>query len=161
MNRGDDVKDVAVEFVRALFSGDVETFKALVHPEFESVIIGDLPFAGKRTRKEFLAFLADFRTEFEPGGAFTFTFGKVVADTRTVFMEAESRIPLRNGNLYNNHYVLIADVVDGRVRELKEFGDSRHVATVLSASRFTAATDVSRRINLLYRTPSRTFEGRM
>lgn len=29
-------------------------------------------------------------------------------------MEAESRIPLQNGKLYNNHYVLMALVRHGR-----------------------------------------------
>jgi ketosteroid isomerase-like protein len=75
--------------------------------------------------------------DFFAGGGSIFTEGGpvieitgVTAEGERVAIEGAGRGPLRNGRQYDNRYHFLVEVRDGRVRSVREYMDSAHVADV-------------------------------
>jgi ketosteroid isomerase-like protein len=54
----------------------------------------------------------------------------VTAEGDRVAVEAESYAPLKNGKIYNNQYHFLMLLADGKVRVVREYNDTKHVAEV-------------------------------
>ena len=54
----------------------------------------------------------------------------VTAEGDRVAVEAESHARLQSGKVYNNHYHFLFVLAEGKVRIVREYNDTKHVAEV-------------------------------
>jgi uncharacterized protein len=116
-------KEIGVRFFKSLVT-DPDAAGALMHEDFQYWVGGNMPVSGWHDLPGFIytqQVLGDV-----VAGPPTMKLGEVVAEGDRVMIEAESEIPLSNGGLYNNYYVMALRVNDGKVIELKEFADTLH-----------------------------------
>lgn len=66
-------------------------------------------------------------------GPATMIVHDVVAEGNKVAVEAESRMPLKNSKLYNNKYHFKIIIEDGKISQIKEYGDTKHVHDVFGS----------------------------
>ncbi|BBX62539.1 hypothetical protein MSAS_17130 [Mycobacterium saskatchewanense] len=151
-------KDIALEWTRALLQGDGSAFRKLTHPDFVATLSGDMRASGTRNIGEFVSFMDSLRREQFAPGEFTMAIGAVTAEAERVVIEAESRIPLRNGGLYNNHYIWSFRIRDHKVVRFTEVMDTLHVHTVLVGAEFVHRRT---RANLIFDQPTRVITGEM
>ncbi|HKT73706.1 MAG TPA: nuclear transport factor 2 family protein [Steroidobacteraceae bacterium] len=63
-------------------------------------------------------------------GPMQFTLHELIAEGNQVAAEVESYIPLQNGKVYNNRYHFKFIIEDGKIAEIREYGDTRHAAEI-------------------------------
>lgn len=66
-------------------------------------------------------------------GGIDFTVHALTAEGDRVAAEVESHAPLVNGAVYNNHYHMLFEIRDGRIRVVKEYADTAHAHDVFGA----------------------------
>jgi ketosteroid isomerase-like protein len=115
-------KDTALRFFEALVTADGETVKELIHDDFRYFYPGSMPAGGWWDREGFFASGAMFAGKL--AGPITMRIGDVTAEDDRVWMEAESEADLVGGGRYENSYIMAFRIRDGKVCELKEFGDT-------------------------------------
>jgi ketosteroid isomerase-like protein len=152
-------REVAVSWASALFQGDGRRFHQLSHPDFRTVMIGDMAMAGDRNLDEFLTLMQTLRSEHFAPGPYQMTIGSITAEDDRVCLEAESSIPLRNGRTYNNHYMWVIVIKEGKVIRLKEIMDTLHVSQVFDGQ--LVEGQPGPRVNRLFDQPSVVIEGIM
>jgi ketosteroid isomerase-like protein len=60
-----------------------------------------------------------------------FTLYEMTAEGDRVALEAESHGVHKSGRKYNNHYHFLFRVRDGKIAEIREYGDTQHARDVL------------------------------
>jgi ketosteroid isomerase-like protein len=78
------------------------------------------------------AVIVDPMPIFERGGI-DFTVHALTAEGDRVAAEVESHAPLVNGSTYNNHYHMLFEIRNGRIRVVKEYADTAHAREVFGA----------------------------
>ena len=59
-------------------------------------------------------------------GGIDFTLHDMIAEDDRVAAEVESHAELTTGAVYNNHYHMLFRVRDGKITEVREYGDTLH-----------------------------------
>jgi len=75
---------------------------------------------------ELLSVLADDSPRME--------LGLMIAEGDWVVVESEATGSFRNRTPYSNRHAIVFEIVDGRVRTIREYMDTGHMASVLSAA---------------------------
>ena len=81
------------------------------------------------------------------GGGIHFTLHAMTAEGDRVAAEVESYAELVSGPVYNNKYHMLFEMADGRIRGVKEYGDTLHAkevfvdSGVMSRERMTLGSD--------------------
>jgi uncharacterized protein len=128
---GDDTKQLALSWFEAAVSGDAERWLDMMHDDFRFYAPANMPLSGWSDRAGFLA-TTELLNRFVTGPA-TYKVGAIVAEGDRVMWEGESDIGLTDGGRYNNYYMVVIQVRDGKILEYKEFFDSLYLFQTLDA----------------------------
>jgi ketosteroid isomerase-like protein len=118
-------KDIGLKWFTSLISGDQETVMSLMAEDFRYFLVGTMPSSGWWDRQGFFESAQAFSSVFAT--PITMRIGEVTTEGDRVWMEAESEALLTTGATYNNTYVFLLKVRDGKVVEAKEFSDTLQV----------------------------------
>jgi ketosteroid isomerase-like protein len=122
-------KELALEWYRALMSGDVATCNSLLHENCRFFMAGDMSWFGWRDKEFFM------KMDVLPlRGPITMEFGHIIAQGDFVFLEAESHADLAGGERYNNNYGFLLRFHDGKLIEHKEYTDTLHFYRVVDSA---------------------------
>jgi ketosteroid isomerase-like protein len=58
----------------------------------------------------------------------------MIAEGDWVVVESEGTGSFQNGRPYRNRYAIVFEIVDGRLRTIREYMDTGHMASMLSAA---------------------------
>jgi ketosteroid isomerase-like protein len=115
-------KTVGLTFVEALGRGDAVLAKTVISEDLVAVARGSGVGAGSRNYAEILAIFDMFSTITKTG--LNPTILSVTAEDDRVVVEWDGHCTLTNGAAYDNHYVHVFFVRDGKIRELREYFDT-------------------------------------
>lgn len=93
----------------------------------------ELQGAGVFDKATLLQVLPGMLGLFEPGSP-RMTITRMFNDGDWVIMEGVAEGSFRSGAAYDNRYVIVFEVVDGRVRTVREYMDTQHAATLFAAA---------------------------
>ncbi len=124
-----DNKRIARELFAALGRADSVAVGKLYADDFTLWSPGTLPFSGTHSKAEALKAMDMILSLFPDGLRFTIT--AMTAEGERVAVEAESQGRHVSGQPYHNQYHFLLVIRDGRVRELKEYMDTKHANDVL------------------------------
>jgi ketosteroid isomerase-like protein len=127
-----DLKTIAREFIDALNAGDSAALDRLFAEDVTWTFPGHFDFSGTHEGKAavFERFLGPAGSLFEPPSTPPIELHNVVAQDDVVAVEYTARMRTAIGKDYENHYVLMLDVADGRIRHVREYNDTSHLRSV-------------------------------
>ncbi|HWU06174.1 MAG TPA: nuclear transport factor 2 family protein [Streptomyces sp.] len=129
----DEAKATVRALLDALNQKDWERYGELLAPDVEYTIMGyELPGAGtmdrEATLKQLPAVLGLFADD-SPRVEIT----QLIVEGSWVVAEAQGTGSFRDGTVYENRYSTTYEVVDGRIRTVREYMDTQHMANLLAA----------------------------
>jgi uncharacterized protein len=122
-------KAVGLKFVEALGKGDVQAVQAVITDDVVAVAKGTGIGAGTRNYAEIIAVFGMFSQVTKTG--LNPKILSVTAEDDRVVVEWEGNCTLVNGAQYNNHYVHVFFLRDGKIYELNEYFDTKLTDDVL------------------------------
>jgi ketosteroid isomerase-like protein len=127
-----DAEIIGREFVDALNAGDSASLDRLFAEDVTWTFPGDFEFSGTHDGKTavFERFLGPAGALFDPPATPPIELHNVVAQDGVVAVEYTARMRTAIGKNYENHYVLMLDVADGRIRHVREYNDTSHLRSV-------------------------------
>lgn len=126
-------KNALKEAFDALSKGDGGPFIDLWADDFTWSIIGSTPwsktFSGRESvQRDLMAPLfSNFATKY------TNTATRFIAEGNYVVIECQGNVTTKAGQPYNNTYCYVCEMVDGKLKALKEYSDTDLIARVLEA----------------------------
>ena len=122
-------KQLAVDFMDALSSGDPQRILAQYTEDVTVWTAGDLPISGTHGRDEVVALCEGLLGAFPEG--LRFTVKTLTAEEDRVAIEADGLGTHVSGNIYDQRYHFLLRVRDGKVSEMKEYFDTELARRVL------------------------------
>ena len=122
-------KRVARRLFESLSRGDTKAVLDLYADDATVWTAGSLAFSGRRSKQEVAPLMEGILGAFPEG--LRFTNQGMTAEGDRVAVEAESSGRHASGKLYHNLYHFQLVVRDGKVREVKEYLDTKHAHEVL------------------------------
>lgn len=128
------VEETVFAFFAALGSEDWEATRALMTDDVQwTVMARGVPGEGTHQGADAIfAFIKPVRALFEVGSP-QLTIRSVTSAGPRVIMESHGGGQLKDGRAYDNNYVMVVEVRDGRVAALREYMDSHYVHELLGA----------------------------
>jgi ketosteroid isomerase-like protein len=127
-----DPKAVVHAFTEAVAAHDVACLAVLLADDCTYEICGfELPGAGVYTKDAILEILPGLLELFEPGSP-QLEIVRLIGEGPWVAAECTGGGRFRNSVEYENRYVVLYEVVEGRVRTLREYMDTQHAATLMA-----------------------------
>ena len=125
-------EEKALEFFAALGSGNLDAARRLMHPQMTWRVMGrGVPGAGVHVGPDAIfAFITPVRALFAPGSP-AIEPKSFLSRDGLVVMETHGGGFLKDGRPYDNHYVMIVEVRDDLIHELREYMDTWYVAKLL------------------------------
>lgn len=123
-------EQVYLKFFETLSSGDLEKIRATFHDEavWQVQVKGILGEGSHRGKKAIVdEFLAPVRGMFKPGDP-KVTVTTLASRGPLVIGECDSRGTFADGRSYENLYVFVLEIKDGKVWRLREYMDSFYIA---------------------------------
>lgn len=121
-------KAIAVRFCELFAVGQTQAVLDLMTDDVRYWIAGRrevVPSAGDHS-KEGMRRIFDAIAE-RTQGPRSFTASSIIAEGNQVAFEAESRLTLKNGRVYNNFYHVRFTIRDGKIAAAREYMDTQHV----------------------------------
>jgi ketosteroid isomerase-like protein len=116
----------ALEFLEAFSVGDFDKVLALLADDAIWWAGGSVPGgSGWRTKHDLAAAINGFGDLSTSGGLPT-TVLVTVAQGDRVAVEATTNVEFQNGKTYNNEYVYLYRISDGKILKVKEYMDTEH-----------------------------------
>jgi len=125
-----EVEQAYLNFLETLSSGDLEKIRATFHDEavWQVQVKGILGEGAHRGKKAIVdEFLAPVRGMFKPGDP-KLNITSLASQGPLVLGEVEARGTFTDGRPYENLYVFVIEIKDGKVYRLREYMDSLYVA---------------------------------
>jgi len=125
-----EVEQAYLNFLQTLSSGDLEKIRATFHDEavWQVQVKGILGEGAHRGKKAIVdEFLAPVRGMFKPGDP-KLNITSLASQGPLVLGEVEARGTFTDGRPYENLYVFVIEIKDGKVYRLREYMDSLYVA---------------------------------
>ena len=125
-----EVEQAYLQFLETLSSGDLEKIRATFHDEavWQVQVKGILGEGAHRGKKAIVdEFLAPVRGMFKPGDP-KLSVTSLASRGSLVLGEVEARGTFADGRPYENLYVFVIEIKDGKVWRLREYMDSFYVA---------------------------------
>lgn len=124
----DSSANLALEFLRAFWRGDVDGAVAMCTPDAQFVFARSLPYPRRcPIREAHQAIVQGLFAAFDPPGQFEVTVQHVLSDGENVSVEYSATGRLANGRDYANDYVMALTVRDGRIAEQRAYTDTQHL----------------------------------
>jgi ketosteroid isomerase-like protein len=114
-------KAVARRYFELYEAGDPKAALALLTEDATWSVPGKSELAGTQTRAQVEAMLTG---ELPFVGPLSFTFHDMIAEGNRVAVQIESHGKIKNGTTYNNFYVFIFTIEDGRITHVLEQTDT-------------------------------------
>jgi uncharacterized protein len=126
------IEHTVLEFFAVLGSGDLDGARKLFHPEACWRVMGrGVPGAGVHHGADaILRFIAPVRELFAPGSP-VIEMTSLLSRDNLVVMESKGGGFLKDGRPYDNYYVMVVEVRDGLIYELREYMDTYYVSRLL------------------------------
>lgn len=126
-------KEVVRSFTAAVSAHDVERMRELLADDCTYEICGfELPGAGAYIKAQILEILPGVLSLFEDGSP-EVEIVQLIGEGPWVACESTAGGRFRNGVAYENRYVILYEVVDGRVRNVREYMDTQHAASLMAS----------------------------
>jgi ketosteroid isomerase-like protein len=125
-----EVEQAYLNFLQTLSSGDLEKIRATFHDDavWQVQVKGILGEGAHRGKKAIVdEFLAPVRGMFKPGDP-KLNITSLASRGPLVLGEVEARGTFADGRPYENLYVFVIEIKDGKVYRLREYMDSLYVA---------------------------------
>jgi len=125
-----EVEQAYLNFLETLSSGDLEKIRATFHDDavWQVQVKGILGEGAHRGKKAIVdEFLAPVRGMFKPGDP-KLNITSLASQGPLVLGEVEARGTFTDGRPYENLYVFVIEIKDGKVYRLREYMDSLYVA---------------------------------
>ena len=123
-------EDVVRDFTAAIERHDFDRLAELLDDGASYEICGiELEGAGVFDKRTILRILPGMVGLFEEGSP-QMTISRLFRDGDWVIMEGTGEGRFTNGAPYDNRYIIVYEVVDGRVRTVREYLDNQHAATI-------------------------------
>jgi len=133
-----DDRDIALAFMHALWAGDLEAAGNLLRADARWIFqLGmpqsTLPGPGRDwpARPAMKRIVDDLFGKFDPDG-FVVTVTRTIAESGSVAIEYEASGRTGEGRPYQNYYVMLLRVADGKVIEVRPHNDTAHLLHLLS-----------------------------
>lgn len=120
-------KDLVTRFVEAMRLSDLDALEAMITDNFSWWIAGKpeyLQTAGEHDKAFFLWFFGSGGQMFPNGAEFNVT--GMIAEGDKVAAEAHMTAKTATGSVYDNLYHFVFEIVDGRIKRMKEYMDTHH-----------------------------------
>ncbi len=113
------------QIVRDFLAGSGTSWLDLVHPDLSFFVAGDMEGCGYLDMQG----LADLFTMLTRDATEPFMVvpTHMIAEGNFVAVEAVSNMPLKNGRVYNNHYHIVFEIIDGKIKNVREYSDTDHL----------------------------------
>lgn len=122
-------KAVAQKFITALGKGDAAVLGELMSPDIEAIATGTCLLSGTRKYADVTAAAGMLGQITQNGIAVKFI--SVTAEDDRVAVEWDGSSMLVTGQPYNNQYLMLFQIRDGKIVRLKEYFDSLLVENAL------------------------------
>jgi ketosteroid isomerase-like protein len=134
MSTAEQNKATVEDFLRVFSTGDVDGILERMHDDATWWISGSLEgMAGTKSKAEMGALLGGVTTVYKEG-ALRLTPMSIIAEGDTVVVEARGHAELTNGRVYEPQSAFVFQVVDGRMKSVREYIDTAHAhATFMAA----------------------------
>ena len=127
-------KQTVRSFVRAVGDRDWERLADLLAEDLSWTLMSyELPGPGTMDRDSALRLLPGMLAAFADDSP-RMELGLMVAEGDWVVVESEGTGSFRSGTPYRNRYAIVCEVVEGRVRTVREYMDTGHMASMLAAA---------------------------
>lgn len=127
-------EEIVRAFVDALDRKDVESLANQIAPDVSYTLMGyELPELDGLDRDALLQSLPDMMAMFEDDSP-RVKITNMISQGDWVVVESEGSGSFRNGTPYKNRYGVFFEVVDGKIRTIREYMDTQHRATLLAAA---------------------------
>jgi ketosteroid isomerase-like protein len=127
VSTADENKAFVRRWFTAMLQGDLELVDRMADDDCRFYVMGDMVFGGWMNKAQF----KKQTTYLQLAGPMQIKFGEPTSEGERVWLDAESRAPLVGGGLYNNHYVFMLRIRNGKLIEHKEYADTLHIFRVL------------------------------
>lgn len=118
-------KRIAEQWFSYFNSGHLDEAFDLVDKDVYWCSPGSTEIAGTMTREQVKAY-GEQVAEASEDGEFQIIPSSFVAEGERVAVQAESKLQLKNGKLYNQHYHFLFVIRDGKIHEVYEYVDTLH-----------------------------------
>jgi ketosteroid isomerase-like protein len=119
-------KAVVTDFLSTFSTGDVPAILSRMHDQGAWWVSGSIEGMSGLYTKEQLGALLNGVVEIYETGALKITPTSMISEGDVVAVEAESFARLTTGKVYNNRYHFRFTVQDGKVKEVREYMDTKH-----------------------------------
>jgi uncharacterized protein len=119
-------KAIVTEFLEVFSTGDVEGIAAGLHDQANWWVSGKIDgLSGNYSKEEMTTLLKGVTTLYKQGALHIKPLS-MIAEGDYVAVEAESFAELQNGRVYNCLYHFLFQIVDGKIKHVKEYMDTHH-----------------------------------
>lgn len=126
-------KAVVTEFMEVFSTGDVDAILGMMDDSATWWVGGTMEgISGTKDKTGFGEMLGGLSGGVE-GGAIRLTPQAFIAEGDKVAVETESYAELKNGRVYNNEYLFVFEVRDGKIQSIKEYLDTEHTRAIFLA----------------------------
>jgi ketosteroid isomerase-like protein len=105
---------------------------ALLHPEVKCWVASPPIYGRVMSKQEFLDYQSSFTQYW--AGEWSFAFGPVIAEGGRVSVQAESRVRMSNGKIYQQFYHQYFEVRDDLIAVYKTYFDTHHFVECFSGN---------------------------
>jgi len=127
-------EQVVTEINDAVMKRDFARLAALFDDDLRYEICGiEMPGAGVFDKDSILESFPEVLSLFEDGSP-RMTVTRLFRDGDWVIAESTGAGRFRNGTEWDNRYVIVYEIVDGRVRTVREYMDTQHAAKLFAAA---------------------------
>ncbi|MEJ7927218.1 nuclear transport factor 2 family protein [Sphingobium sp. AN641] len=116
-------KEAAITYLKALVDGDTALMDSVLTDDFANIDRNTAKIGGWRSRDEVLAFAAAVPGLFQE--RLRFEYESVTAEEDRVVCQVKGFSKLVDGREYNNQYVYIFYMRDGKIRHMDGYYDSK------------------------------------
>jgi ketosteroid isomerase-like protein len=125
-------EQIVLDFGEAVAQRDFARMAELLDDNVNYEICGiEMPGAGVMRKDELLERFPEVLSLFEAGGP-RMTVTRMFHDGNWVIAESTGAGRFCNGTEYDNRYIIVYEIVDGRIRTVREYMDTQHGARLFA-----------------------------
>lgn len=116
-------KEAAVTYLKALVDGDAALMDSVLTDDFAAIDRNTAKIGGWRSREEVVAFAAAVPSLFKE--RLRFEYESVTAEADRVICQVKGYSRLADGREYNNQYIYLFHIRDGKIYHMDGYYDSK------------------------------------
>lgn len=125
----DHNKNAATNYLKALGEGDATLMDSILTDDFDTLARGTAKICGLRTRAQTVDFVAEVPTLFKDG--LRWEVESITAEENRVACQVKGFSTLADGRTYNNEYMFVFHLRDGKIFHMDEYIDTKYADETL------------------------------